>query len=156
MPFVIDGGGPVLSAWVAEACIRVSGRNWRGGRTSACGLRKRRKGGNWTQGISSKSFTCAHGRSDRGSGRHSLGAELGEVEGKKAIKARLVAGRYWGPNLRDGNLDIAGRVGRGSPHWRLISLSALKKWEIWSSDTKSAFCHTDGFDREVFVRDARE
>ena len=53
-----------------------------------------------------------------------------EVEGKKTVKVRFVAKRYQDPDLRDGNVDIAGWVNRRSSHLRLIFLIALKKREI--------------------------
>ena len=45
-----------------------------------------------------------------------------EADGKKTVKARLVAKGYKGPELRDGNVDIAGCVSRRSSHSQLISL----------------------------------
>ena len=39
-----------------------------------------------------------------------------EAKGMKAVKARLGAKSYQGPDLRNGNVDIAGCVSRGSPH----------------------------------------
>ena len=53
-----------------------------------------------------------------------------EVDGKKTVKARLDAKGFLNPNLRDGNLDIAGCGSGRSSHLRLASLGALEAWEI--------------------------
>ena len=70
-----------------------------------------------------------------------------EVDGVKTVKARLVAKGYQDPDLRDGNVDIAGRVSRRSSHSQLISLGALKTLPHWSLDSKNAFPRADGFGR---------
>ena len=44
------------------------------------------------------------------------------ADGVKTAKARLVAKGYQDPDLRGGNVDFAGCVGRRSSHLRLISL----------------------------------
>ena len=59
---------------------------------------------------------------------------------------------YQAPDLRMGNVDIAGCVSRRSSHLQLISLGALRKWPLWSLDIKNAFGQADGFDRDVFRR----
>ena len=74
----------------------------------------------------------------------------------KTVKARFVATGYQGPDLRDGNVDIAGCVSRRSPHLQLISLGALKERAIWSLDIKDDFLKADGFGREVHVHAQRE
>ena len=81
--------------------------------------------------------------------RSALGAHLGEVEGEKTVKAGLVAKGYQDPDLRMGNVDIAGRVSRRSPHFRAISLGARTQWPLWTLDIKNAFLQADGFIREV-------
>ena len=78
-----------------------------------------------------------------------------EVDGWKAAESRLVAGNYQDPDLRDGNVDIAGCVSRRSPHLQLISLCALKKWPLWSLEIRNAFLQADGLGREVYLRSAR-
>ena len=50
-----------------------------------------------------------------------------EVDGSKTLKARLVAKGYGDPDLRNGNVEIAGRVCRTSSHCQLISPGALGK-----------------------------
>ena len=66
--------------------------------------------------------------------------------------ARLVAKGYRNPDLRDGDVDIAGCVGRRSSNLQTISLGALKKWPIRSPRIKNAFLQADGFDRDVYLR----
>ena len=46
-------------------------------------------------------------------------------EGEKTVKARLAAKGYQDPDLRMGNVDIAGFVRRRSSHLRVISLGVL-------------------------------
>ena len=70
-----------------------------------------------------------------------------EVDGVKTVKARLVAKGYQDPDLCEGDVDIAGRVGRRSSHLQLISLGALKTLPHWSLDSKNAFPRADGFGR---------
>ena len=38
----------------------------------------------------------------------------------------------------------------------MISLSALKKWKLWSLDIKNAFLQADPFPREVYLQAPRE
>ena len=57
-----------------------------------------------------------------------------EVDGEKTAKARLVAKGYQDPDLRKGNVVIAGCVSRRSPHLQLISLEALTNRPLWSLD----------------------
>ena len=75
-----------------------------------------------------------------------------EVDGEKTVKARLAAMGYQGPHPRSDNVDIAWRVSRNSSHLQLISLGALRKWPLWSSDIKNAFLQADGFDCGVYLR----
>ena len=44
-----------------------------------------------------------------------------------------------------GNVDMSGRLSRGSP-----------QWPLWGLDIKNACPRADGFDREVYLRDPRE
>ena len=53
-----------------------------------------------------------------------------EAEGEKTEKAPLVAKGYQDPELRDGDVDIAGCEGGRSSYLRLISLGAPKNWKI--------------------------
>ena len=75
-----------------------------------------------------------------------------EVEGAKTVKARFAVKGFQGPDLRNGNADIAGFVSRRSSQLQLISLGALKEWAIWSLDMENAVFRADGLDREVCVR----
>ena len=73
------------------------------------------------------------------------------VEGRRAVKARLVARGYQDPDLAAGLADTASCVSlRSSPH-QVISLGALKKWELWSLDIKNAFLQADPSPREVYL-----
>ena len=90
-------------------------------------------------------FAKEIGRPGKGSGRYALGAYLEGVDGKKQAKARLVAKRYQGPDVRMGNVDIARCVSRGSSHSQAISREARVKWPLCSLDIKNAFRQADGF-----------
>ena len=72
--------------------------------------------------------------------------------GAKTVKARLVAKGYQDLDLRNGDVNFAGCVGRRLPHVRLMPLGTLKKWAIWSLDFKNSFLQADGFEREVYLR----
>ena len=48
-----------------------------------------------------------------------------KVEGQKTAMARLDARGFQKPNLRDGNVDIAGCGSGRSSHLKLVSLGAL-------------------------------
>ena len=71
--------------------------------------------------------------------------------GKKCVKARLVAKGFQDPDLKEGLVDTSGCVSLRSSHLQLVSLSAIRKWELWSLDIKNAFLQADGFDRDVFL-----
>ena len=73
-----------------------------------------------------------------------------EADGAKTVGARLGAKGYQDPDLRSGNVDIAGCATRGSSHLQSISLPALKKRPIWSLEIKKAFLQAGGPDREEF------
>ena len=75
-----------------------------------------------------------------------------ETDGAKPAKARLVAKGCQDPDLRGGNVDIAGCVGRRSSRLQLLSLGALRRWPIWSLDSENASLQADGFDHEVYLR----
>ena len=75
-----------------------------------------------------------------------------EAGGPKTGKARLVATEHQDPDLRNGNVEIAGCGSRRSPHMQLISLGAPKKWPLWSLSIKNASVQADGLDREVYLR----
>ena len=75
-----------------------------------------------------------------------------EVDGKKTVQARMLAKEHQDPDLRDGNVEIAGCVSRRPLHLQSISLRASKEWGIRSLDIKNAFLQADGFGREANVR----
>ena len=52
------------------------------------------------------------------------------VEGEKTVKARLAAEGYLGPDLRMGNVDIAGCVGSRTCHLQVMSMRALMTWPL--------------------------
>ena len=66
-----------------------------------------------------------------------------EGEGEETVKARLVATEYQDPDLRMGNVDIAGCVSRRSSNLPVISLEVPKKWPLWGLDIKNAFLQKD-------------
>ena len=74
------------------------------------------------------------------------------VDGKKDVKACLVAKGRQDPDVGDGLVETSGCVSLRSSHLRVISLGALKKLDIWILDVKSALLRTDGFCRGVFLR----
>ena len=82
-----------------------------------------------------------------------MGADLGGGRWRETAKARLAAEGNQGPDLRTGNVDIAGCVSRRLPHLQPISLEALRKWPLWSLDIKNAVLRATRFDREVYLRD---
>ena len=61
------------------------------------------------------------------------------VEGVKTAQARLVANGLQDPDLKEGVADASGCVTLRSPHLRVISLAALKKWELGSLSVRNAF-----------------
>lgn len=69
---------------------------------------------------------------------------LEEVADKKTAEARLAAKGYQRPDLRDGIVDIAGRVCRKSSHLQLICMSALKIWKMRRADITNARLHANG------------
>ena len=68
----------------------------------------------------------------------------------KTAKAQLSVEGKQKPDLRDGDVDIAGCVCRGSPHLRLISLGALKTWPPWSLYIQNAFLRAEASTARVF------
>ena len=79
-----------------------------------------------------------------------------DLEGKPTVKARLVARGFQDPDLADGLVDTSSCVSFRSFYLQVISLSALKKWKLWSLDIKNAFLQADPFSREVYLRAPRE
>ena len=72
------------------------------------------------------------------------------VDGKKCVKASLVAKVFQDPGLREGLVDTSGCVSLRSSHFRVISFGAIERWGIRSLDIKNAFLQADGFGRDVF------
>ena len=73
------------------------------------------------------------------------------VDGKRTVKARLVARGFQDPDLAAGLVDTSSCVSLRSSHLQVISLSALKQWKLWSLDIKNAFLQADPFPREVYL-----
>ena len=73
------------------------------------------------------------------------------LEGKRAEKARLAARGFQDPDLAAGLVDTSSCLSLRSSHLQVISLSALKKWKLWSLDIKNAFSQADPFPREVYL-----
>ena len=48
------------------------------------------------------------------------------VDGEKSVKVRLVAMGYQGPDLKEGNINIAGCISRPSSHLEAIPFAARK------------------------------
>ena len=74
------------------------------------------------------------------------------MEGKKTAGDRLAAKGYQDPGLGDGNVGIAGCVGRRASRLQLISLGAMERWKIRSLDIENAILRADRSDREVHLR----
>ena len=152
--FVMDGGGSVLSAWVAEERGRISGQELTEaeGRAHADFAKKAkaRELEAWEQVKGSPPVNVGAQFSDMVNTRWAL--IWTEVDGVQTVKARLVAKGYRDSNLRTGDVDIAGCVSRRSSQLQLISLVALMNWPPWSLDIANAFLRADGFDREVYLR----
>ena len=72
--------------------------------------------------------------------------------GKTCAKASLVAKGYQDPDLQEGIVDTSWCVGLWSSHLQLISLRAIKEWNLWSLDIKNAFLQADGFARGVLLQ----
>ena len=153
-PFVMDGRRPVLSARVAAECARILGQEWTEDEERSFAdlvnkaevreleARKQFK-------VSSPERMGAQSK-DSADTRWVLTWK--EVDGLKTAKAQSAARGYQDPDLRMGNVDIAGCVSGRSSHLELISLGALKEWPLSSLDIKKPFLQVDGFDREVYRR----
>ena len=74
------------------------------------------------------------------------------VGGEQDVEARLVAKGYRDPEMKNGLVEVAGRVSLRSPHLLALPSGALEKWEIWNLDIKNAFLHADGFQRGACLR----
>ena len=79
-----------------------------------------------------------------------------DLDGKRTVKARLVARGFQDPDLADGLVDTSSCVSQRFSHLQVISLSALKKWKLWSLDIKNACLQADPFPRAVYLQAPRE
>ena len=73
------------------------------------------------------------------------------AEGTKDVGARLAAKGRQGPDFKYAFVETSWGVSLRSPHLQVLSLGALKKWNIWRLDIMNAFQRADGFRREVFL-----
>ena len=73
------------------------------------------------------------------------------VDGAKTAKPRLVAKGLQDPDLGDGVVDTPGCVSLRLSHSQNLSLSAVKKWKLWSLDIKNAFLKAGGFTGDIFL-----
>ena len=148
-PFLLGDGGPVLSLGVSGECCPGLGQDLteERERTRVDLVRKADEKGLdvWKHVKVFPPVKMGSQSKDVADTRWAL--TWGVVEGAKTVRARLVAKGDQGPDLRNGNLDIAGCVSRRWPHIQLISLGALKKWAIWSLDIQDAFPRPDGLGR---------
>ena len=56
------------------------------------------------------------------------------ADGKKCVKAHLVAKGFQDPDLTGGLADTSGCVTLRSSHLQVVSLSAMRKWDLRSLD----------------------
>ena len=78
------------------------------------------------------------------------------VNGRKCIKACLVAKLRQGPDLEDGKVDASGCVSLRSSNLQVILLRAIKRGKTWSPDTRTALLQAAGPRRGAFWRDSTE
>ena len=147
-------GGPAVSAWVAEERNRVLGGELTEGkeRAQADLLGKAKDGelGAWWQFKVPPPEKIGAQTKDVVDTRRALTWK--EAGGKKAAAARQGAKGCQDPDLRDGNVDVAGRAGGRSSQLQSISRGACRGWKIWSLDIKSALSLANGFGREVLLQ----
>ena len=60
------------------------------------------------------------------------------VDGARNVKARLVAEHPQGPELKAGRVESSGCASLRTPHLRVVSMSAIKEWKLWSLDIRDA------------------
>ena len=78
------------------------------------------------------------------------------VEGEICVEARLAAKGFQDPNLKDGLVETSGCVSLRSSHHQVISLNAIRNWELWSLGIKNAFLQAGEFERDVFLHSPSE
>ena len=74
------------------------------------------------------------------------------ADGAKTVKARMAAKDYQDPDLKEGNLDIAGCVSGQPSHSMVISFGAPKKRRRRSLDMEETSLQADCFSRDGFPR----
>ena len=78
------------------------------------------------------------------------------IDGETTVGALLEAGGFKDADLRKGLLETAGSVDLLPSYLRLLSLSALRKWEIRRLEIKNACPQADVFNSEVYAHVARK
>ena len=79
-----------------------------------------------------------------------------EEDAVKTAKARLVLKEYQNPDLRNGNVDIAGSVSLRSSYSQLMSPGALKSGRFGARISRRPFARrTDLIARYIFVLHAK-
>ena len=150
----VGGGRAVLSAWAAEECNRILGQELtEGGKRTFSDLVKTPKARELEAWEHFRVFSLVQldtQQIDRVDTRRVL--TWNQVDGVKNVNARLAAKGFQDPDLRMGNVDIAGSMSRRSSHLQVISLGAPKEWPLWSLDIKNASLQADGSDRDVLLR----
>ena len=151
---VVGGVDAAISAWVADECNRVSGRDfWMGEEETYADLAR---GAKVKELGARQSFGVLEPSQEQDvlkkvvQTRWVLAWKM--MEGAKIINVRSASKGYQGPDLKEGVPDASGCVSLRSSHLQVISLCAIEKWEIWSLDTKAAFWQADRFYRDVFRR----
>ena len=144
--FAMGGGGPVLSAWVAEKCNRAPGQELAEAeeRVHADLSRETKDGGVEARDRFKVLSAAKIGTQPEETADTRRASSQREADGGKKVKARSAATVYQDPDLRYGHVDIAGRGRRRSSRFRAISLGAL--------NFEDAFLRADGFDRGGFLR----
>ena len=74
------------------------------------------------------------------------------ADGRKSVKARLVATGYQEPDPQGGVADTSGCVSLRTSHPQVISLCAIKKRELRSLNFKNTFSRADGCTQEVALQ----
>ena len=141
-----------ISEWVADECNRILGqelpREPEAMHADLAEARKQRKLAAWGEFDDISPQNACHVQKQIIQSRWVLTRTM--VEGKKCVKARLVAEGFQDPDQKEGLVDTSGCVSLRSSHLQVVSLSAIRRWKLWSLDTKHAFLQADGFGCDVF------
>ena len=78
------------------------------------------------------------------------------ADGRRSIRARLVARGYQHPDLQEGVVDTSWCVSLRLSHLQVISLCAIKKWKLRSLDITNAFSQKGGVTRDVLLQGPAE